>query len=147
MKKLLMIGLCLLSIIHVFGQNPVNVNFNYDDNGNRIFKEIVITQVIDKGNVQETKSPFLTSALDTMNTLEISIYPNPTNNKVIVATKGMESSQTLKAVLLSMTGEVLEERIIADTRESFDLSEKASGVYLIELYINQEKQIWKVIKR
>lgn len=147
MKRLLMIGLCLLSVMQVFAQNPVNMNFNYDDNGNRTCNEIVITRILDKVNIQETESPFLTSALDSMNTVEISIYPNPTNDKVIVATRGMDSGQTLKAVLLSPTGKVLEERIVTDTGESFDLTGKASGVYLIEIYINQEKQIWKVIKR
>lgn len=147
MKRLLLIGLCLWSIMQVYGQYPVNMVFSYDDNGNRIRNKIVFTKIQDKGNIHETESSFLTSVLDTMNSVEICIYPNPTNDKVVVATRGMENGQTLKAMLLSITGKVLEERVIADTQESFDLSEKASGVYLLELHINQEKQIWKVIKR
>ena len=147
MKKMLLLGLCLWSVLLVKGQTPVNMVFTYDYNGNRTGREICFIRGDGGLENTEAKQELLPFVSDCLGVVEVSIYPNPTNDKVYVAASGIGDGQNMKAVLSSMSGETLEERTIANTRESFDLSGKASGVYLLELYMNQEKHIWKVIKK
>ena len=140
---MLLLGLCLWSVMLVNGQTPVNMIFTYDYNGNRTGREICFIRD-NGGSEKQDALPFVS---DTFDAVEVSIYPNPTSDKVIVAASGIRNGQDMKAVLLTISGEALEEKILANPTESFDLSGKAPGIYLLELYMNQEKHIWKVIKK
>lgn len=147
MKKIVLLGLCICSVILVFGQQPVNVVFTYDNNGNRIGREILFARAGDDDNDTLMEQELLTSVSDSFDTVEVSVFPNPTNDKVFVATKGLDSDRPMRAVLISPTGKALEERTVTSSAESFDLSGKASGVYLLELTVDRERHLWKVIKK
>lgn len=140
-----MMGLCLWSTLWIYGQYPANIVYSYDNDGNRIGTRIYFTKSVDNESLKD--HVLLPSVVDTLNTVEVCIFPNPTSDKIVVATSGKENDQTLKAVLLSMNGEILDEKTISDFQESFDLSGNASGIYLLELYMDQKKHIWKIIKR
>lgn len=147
MKKILILGLCLWSVMLANGQQPFYISFNYDENGNRTGTEILFTRAGGVGDNTMEEQVFMSSISDSFNTVEVSVYPNPTNEKVYVATNNMENGHTMKALLMSVSGETLEERTVSGSKESFDLSGRASGIYLLELNLDQEKHIWKVIKK
>ena len=123
-----------------WGQTTYERTFTYDMNGNRIACTILVAKA-GGGN-----GAFQPSAADTLAGVSIRIYPNPTNDKVFVATGTTEDVPTMKAVLMTETGAVLEEKRLAGT-ENFDLTGKASGLYYLEISNNKEKLLWKVLKR
>ena len=124
-------------------QQTHSVAFSYDVNGNRITKEISFGKQERNG---EKSEEFLSSATDFFETMEVSLYPNPTNDKFFVEIKG-DTSEKAEATLTHISGAVLEKRILTDSRELFDLSGHAAGVYLLRLEVGKETHIWKVIKK
>lgn len=147
MRNLLLIGLCLWSVVTAVGQIPVETVFEYDDNGNRIGREIYFAKNNASRKEDSMKQEFFSSVSGSFDTLNFSIFPNPTNDKLFIATKGIESCHTMRVSLVSMDGKVLETKCIVDDIETFDLSGKAPGVYLLEINVNDKKQVWKVIKQ
>ncbi len=124
-------------------QQTQTVTFAYDLNGNRITKEILFGKQERNG---ETSEEFLSSATDSFETMEVSLYPNPTNDKFFVEIKG-DTSEKVEATLTHISGAVLERRTLANSLESFDLSGHAVGVYLLRLEVGKETHNWKVIKK
>ena len=94
----------------------------------------------------ETSEEFLPTATDFFETMEVSLYPNPTNDKFFVEIKS-DTSEKAEATLTHISGAVLEKRILVNSLESFDLSGHAVGVYLLRIEVGNETHIWKVIKK
>ena len=124
-------------------QQPQTVTFAYDLNGNRITREILFGKL---ERNEETSEELLPTATDFFETMEVSLYPNPTNDKFFVEIKG-NTSEKAEAALTHISGAVLEKRILVNSLESFDLSGHAVGVYLLRLEVGNETHIWKVIKK
>ena len=147
MNRQLKIVALLIALIGAWpvchAQQPQTVTFAYDLNGNRITREILFGKQERNG---ETSEEFLTTATDFFETMEVSLYPNPTNDKFFVEIKG-DTSEKAEATLSHISGAVLEKRILTDSQELFDLSGHAAGVYLLRLEVGKETHIWKVIKK
>ena len=141
-----MMGLCLCTAMWVYGQHAVDMFFSYDNNGNRIKSEIRFVKAENNTDVSEEQVP-LPFVQDTIGTVEVNVYPNPTSDKVFVTTKAMANGQKIRVVLMSANGEILDEKNTINTQEAFDISGQASGIYLLELYANREKHVWKIIKK
>ena len=124
-------------------QQTQTVTFAYDLNGNRITREILFGKQERNG---ETSEELLPTATDFFETMEVSLYPNPTNDKFFVEIKG-NTSEKAEAALTHISGAVLEKRILTNSLESFDLSEFAPGLYLLKLTVDNETHVWKVIKK
>lgn len=124
-------------------QQTQTVTFAYDMNGNRITREILFGKQERNG---ETSEEFLPTATDFFETMEVSLYPNPTNDKFFVELKG-DTNEKAEATLTHISGAVLEKRILTNSLESFDLSDHAVGVYLLRIEVGNETHIWKVIKK
>lgn len=147
MKRLFVLALCLHSAMLVYAQLPATMVFGYDDNGNRVRREMLFTKVEDSENNAPKEHETLTSIVDSINSIKVSIFPNPTNDIVFVSMLGGENDQTMKADLIAMNGVVLSSITIMNTAKAIDLSGRTPGVYLLQLTINQEKRVWKVIKK
>lgn len=124
-------------------QQTQTVTFAYDLNGNRITREILFGKQERNG---ETSEEFHSFATDSFETMEVSLYPNPTNDKFFVEIKG-DTSEKAEATLTHISGAVLEKRTLTNSLESFDLSGLAPGAYLLKLTVNKETHVWKVIKK
>ena len=124
-------------------QQTQTVTFAYDLNGNRITREILFGKQERNG---ETSEEFLPTATDFFETMEVSLFPNPTNDKFFVELKG-DTNEKAEATLTHISGAVLEKRILTNSLESFDLSDHAVGVYLLRIEVGNETHIWKVIKK
>lgn len=124
-------------------QQTHTVAFGYDLDGNRISREILFIRMERNG---EAKGEFLSSVTDSLETIEVSLYPNPTNDRFFVKIKG-ETGKNVEAALAHVSGAVLEKRVLSSSLESFDLSGVASGVYLLKLTVDKKTYVWKVIKK
>ncbi len=73
---------------------------------------------------------------------EISIYPNPVNDLVII-NSGKEKISNLK--LTSLTGQILRFKKTDKTRDILDISELSNGVYFLNIDFGNKKLTKKII--
>ena len=147
MHRQLRIVALLIALIGVLpichAQQAQTVAFSYDLDGNRTNREILFGRMERTGEASEELLP---SATDFFETMEVSLYPNPTNDKFFVEIKD-DTSKKAEATLTHVSGAVLERRIMNNSRELFDLSGLAPGMYFLKLTVNNETHVWKVIKK
>jgi hypothetical protein len=149
MKRKLKIAATMITLWGSFlacpAQQSNTVTFNYDSNGNRIGQ--AFTSGVGRAN--ETAMSDNNSAstiLDSFKAMKVNIYPNPTHDKVFLSIENIAKT-LVHAKLVTETGATLWESNITGDVESIDLSGQAAGVFLLELTVERERRIWKVIKK
>ena len=145
-KQSLLLPLVLLLVMKSLGQSTFPKLFTYDQNGNRTGHMLAFAKA-DRIDNSKEGAHFMDFATDTLRDLTIQIYPNPTNDRVFVSTAMDETTPSLRAVLMTSTGSVLEEKRLDGGTESLDLSGKAPGLYILEIGTKETRHLWKIIKR
>ena len=111
-----------------------SIVFTYDSNGNRISRSLAFERVAPElPNTAVTPSAY-------------TLFPNPTTGEFTLQHKNPGENVT-HAVLLSITGTVLEERESVGKDLIFDLSKHSEGIYLLEIDGPTGHETWKVIKK
>lgn len=111
------------------------IQFNYDANGNRISRSLLITRM------NEGSQP----TAQQLSGIIYDIFPNPTDGTFSLHIgEGLE--QQWQALLFSPSGILLEKQDISTGSHNFNLSDKACGTYLLQLTNGEEQQTWKVVK-
>jgi hypothetical protein len=72
----------------------------------------------------------------------VKVYPNPTDNKLIVAFCGQRQSISLTNPI----GQILLKKEEPKTEEELDLSQIPKGIYFLNVWIDGTKKTYKVIK-
>lgn len=146
MKKIALFVVALLQLLCIADataqMNP-NVVFNYDDNGNRTSVNYIMVRV----DESDLSDDLLSDVSNTSSSINVSIYPNPTTGYIALTADNNNSSQTIIAKLISAQGNTIEDKKIVQYGTEFDLSQLPSGLYFIYLESDDEKQLWKIIKR
>lgn len=149
-KKFLMaftIAIVVLVAMPCMAQQQGSVTFSYDGNGNRILRSITFARMGGNGEKGDDKGTPVVSAKDVFANLEVSIYPNPTHDRVLLSVGDNRRETPVHARLATLAGATLWEGTVTCDVESIDLSGQASGVYLLELNAEGERHVWKVVKR
>lgn len=82
---------------------------------------------------------------DVSKSLNISVFPNPTINKIFISNKDEMSA---KFILINLQGKkLLEGEIIGNTKSLVNLENFTSGTYFINFIQNNKKQSIKIIKQ
>ncbi len=81
------------------------------------------------------------AVLDAEAVQAVSVYPNPTSGLVYV-----ELPAGSQALLLDLSGRILDRRTAAEGSISFDLSAYARGVYMIQAQVNGEQHTLRLIR-
>ena len=146
-KKLITVIIIMMAgAVYVNAQNRAYfVNFEYDNDGNRISRTITI------GDDREERSSNDTTEVihytDILDESRINIYPNPTTESVYVNITNPEEDLSISAILLSSSGVLLDSKAIGTATVEFDLSNMAAGIYILELRSYTDTKTWKIIKR
>ncbi len=118
------------------------VHFAYDSDGNMTQRRVVIvSSKVDKNNPQ-----IINPVFDNVEEQKITLYPNPTKGVFQIGVTQLDSKKKNLAVLYSLNGIKLIELNLSSDLTSVDLSEKPSGVYLLDIYLGEKISRWKVIK-
>lgn len=112
------------------------IQFCYDENGNRISRNLLFKKELQPGQRQ---TPGLNFAYE--------LFPNPTPGQFSLIIKENPEKQPLHAILMTETGVVLDAHTINSPRTDFDLSGRSNGLYLLEVTSHEGTETWKVIKR
>lgn len=131
--------LMLVAFLVAVCASAQSVSYAYDDAGNRVRREIVLSR--QKG--KQAASLRFESALDSR---AIVIYPNPTKGVLKIEIGDFYAADGGNIIVNDMAGRrVLEAEIDSDSF-SIDLSDRQSGIYLLTISLNGKSSVWKIIK-
>lgn len=121
------------------------VNFEYDNDGNRISRTITIGPDREERSSNDTTE--VIHYTDILDESQINIYPNPTTKSIFVNITNPDEDMSINATLLSSSGVLLDSKSIGAATVEFDLSNMAAGIYILELRSETDTKTWKIIKR
>lgn len=149
MKSIL---LMLVLIVSLTGVTAQTVEYNYDDNGNRISRLLVFPKSLDAGEITESETlsqympPDQTPIKDHFDKANITIYPNPTNSTITIEVSDYQDEKIMARVLSSNGNLLLEGEINNHNKYSVDLSRYAVGHYYLVLLRKNETITYTIIK-
>jgi hypothetical protein len=153
MKKKFTCFICLCIPLLCMAQ-ALPRQYDYDAAGNRTLRKVVQmlyappvpidSLQVTSYELQELKSEqfFVENIAQT----EIKIYPNPTTEKITLDIAGWETLQTGIFKLYTMTGQLLQERLVHAVTTEVSLAGLARGTYILKVQINDRVEDWKIIK-
>ena len=138
MKKL---WICILLLQAAMTMSAQSVTYAYDAAGNRTARVITINK--SPAAPEET----ITALPDLIAENEILIYPNPTKGILSVEIKDYSNEMKAEFQLMDLSGRTIINRKAASSTQTFDLSRQSAGIYLLQIRINGESVVWKIIKQ
>ncbi len=138
-KRLGLFIMLILSLNHGYGQR---VQFSYDEAGNRIKRELVSIQEVNRQDKKIQK--FLTgNGLDRDITIETDNY----SNMIHINAKGLTLQEEYNIAMYSIAGYlVLESQLTSAGYAEVDISHLPKGVYVLVVTNGTESKAWKITK-
>ncbi len=138
-KRLGLFIMLILSLNHGYGQR---VQFSYDEAGNRIKRELVSIQEVNRQDKKIQK--FLTgNGLDRDITIETDKY----SNMIHINAKGLTLQEEYNIAMYSIAGYlVLESQLTSAGYAEVDISHLPKGVYVLVVTNGTESKAWKITK-
>ncbi len=138
-KRLGLFIMLILSLNHGYGQR---VQFTYDEAGNRIKRELVSIQEVNRQDKKIQK--FLTgNGLDRDITIETDKY----SNMIHINAKGLTLQEEYNIAMYSIAGYlVLESQLTSAGYAEVDISHLPKGVYVLVVTNGTESKAWKITK-
>ena len=134
----------LAIVLMLFSSNRLSaqsVHYGYDQAGNRISREIVFS----------SRSPAVKKAMhshytETVSGKRLQIYPNPTHGLLKVEVLGLGADDSCGIKLFNTSGQLL---FSSDESSSatINITSQPVGIYYLNVIINDEKTVWKIIKK
>ena len=139
MKKFFIFIPLLFSAIVISAQS---FTYAYDAAGNRTGRSFSLSA--SPPAPQSTEA--ITAFSDMIAEKEILIYPNPTKGIIKVEIKNYSDELQAEFNLTDLSGRTITKRKAAGNTQTFDLSRRTAGIYLLQIRINDESVVWKIIK-
>lgn len=140
MKRLLLILPILVISLSIYGQTEVE--YFYDNAGNRIAREIVLLQ----NSPQKNRSSEKKSYTDKLLEYTIRIYPNPTKGNLQIDILEANNETRGDINLYDLKGKLIDKANIDSGRIYFDLTTQPAGIYIMKIKIEDKSTSWKIIK-
>lgn len=135
MKKLVTLFCGLMASVVVFSQQ---LNYAYDDAGNRICRTISLG--LKSANAHQNEFT------ETIAKKEVKIYPNPVEGLLSVSISGFDDGIVSELSIYNIAGNLVKRVKITDKLTPLDMSSLSSGTYVLQISINGEKSVWKIVK-
>ena len=131
----------ILDANYYFGQNGIHtISIAFDCNGQRsnyhFFYDLIdidhITSVVGLENNE-------------WNPLDFSIYPNPSSDRLTILSNNTEQAKPDKISILNINGKLL--KTISNASDMIDVSDLPSGIYFLNISVDQQAVTKKFVKR
>lgn len=147
LTKAFLILLLTVAAVPSLAQQNGAVGFSYDANGNRIARIFSFQDGNGgRGGEDYAATPMLATATDTLASVVLTLFPNPTDGHFSVGVDNADGGVRMGAVLYAPTGVIVSSKTLDGSRTDFDLSGHAAGVYVLRIEAVGETRIWKVVK-
>ena len=139
MKKILiLLGFCILSC-RGFCQS---VRYAYDEAGNRVKREIVISKQKAQAKFSAQDSNKIYS--DVLGDVEVKVYPNPTKGNLKVGVSNVDLAFTVR--VFSSAGHIVGTYRSNNGYVDVDITNQSNGLYVLTVSVNGKESTWKIIK-
>jgi len=135
MKKLVIFLCGLMATIVV---NSQQLSYTYDAAGNRISRTIVLG--LKNADVQQQEFTEIIAKK------EIKIYPNPVESFLTVSIAGFGDDIVSECFIYNLAGTLVMREKISGELTTLDMSSFSSGTYVLQISVNGEKSVWKIVK-
>lgn len=140
----------ILTIILLFFSciiySQTNFSFDYDANGNRIKREVIVIPSKMAYSEMPNDSIVEQSAINIIERDDIKIYPNPTKGDLNVELNTTSDIQKIQINIISIKGQLLYNTDVVQRAYNLDVSSFAQGAYILIMQVNDKKYEWKIIK-
>jgi hypothetical protein len=117
------------------------IEFDYDDAGNRTSRQIVTLN----------KSAFLSDTISIseaqIGNRSLKLFPNPTYGVLTMSVDNLDAGEIINVLVTDIAGHT----IIKDRQQSssfkIDLSDYPKGVYIFSATIGKQRKEWKIVKK
>ena len=124
-----------------------NVQFSYDNGGNRTSRAIVIARGGTRSvGTEETDSTQEQPFTDIFADYTLKVYPNPTEGHLRIELDGLPDSEAFCFIIASLGGKEVFREMTAKNPIEADLSTCPAGLYLLKLFYKEETKEFKIIK-
>ncbi len=148
MKKVIL-KICLISCVLMCTavSYTQNVEFGYDEAGNRISRLIVTKEA-------KTELPDSVLAINfgkeqnqNLENLVISVYPNPTSDILNIDWNDPDKEIDIEMYLFTINGELLKTIKLNTISKTIDMSGYSKGAYFLKIQMNSRIESWKIVKK
>lgn len=122
---------------------PQQLEYRYDAAGNRVSRTILLNR---QGTDLKNADAKPVSFEDRVANREIKIFPNPVQYALTVSISGYTDEIAGEYRLYSITGELVKRQRILSDLTTLEMNGLSPGTYLLNIVINGEKSVWKVVK-
>lgn len=129
-------GFCVLSY-RGFSQS---VRFAYDEAGNRVKREIVISKQKAKTSTTDSNKIYY----DMLDNVEVKVYPNPTKGNLKVGVSRADLTFTVQ--VYSSAGQIVGTYTSRNGYVDVNITNQPNGLYVLAVSMNGNKTTWKIIK-
>lgn len=145
MKKEVMLTICLL-LFSCIAYSQTNFSFDYDANGNRITREIIVlkSQITKSENIQDTILQDLSSQVIKKD--DIKIYPNPTRGNLKIELNINSDIEKIQINIINIKGQLVYKTNELENSYTINLSSEPKGAYILIMQVNDKRYEWKIIK-
>lgn len=140
MKQPLLI-VVISTLLFAFNAIGQKISYSYDNAGNRIKREIVLSpkKMTQKLNMDNS------SVSDVLGDKTIKLHSNPSEGVVSIEIVGYEYSDMGEISLFSISGQMLYKFKITSNLTDIDISGFPDGVYILSILLNDNVTSWRII--
>lgn len=142
MKRLIITIATVACATLASAQSSIPIEISYDAAGNRITRKVLQISKMSRGSIADSSY-----YLDQMQSIQMKVYPNPTQGKVHVEISETRESPLLKIRILDNWGRLIHENQECGNVLELDISSYPDGYYIVELFADDEHTTWKIIKK
>lgn len=140
MKVKFLLFIFLLSSLGVKSQEQMT--FSYDAAGNRVSRVMVLA----KSGAKNRQAALSQSLFDEVGGKQVQISPNTSTGHVLVEMLG-KSDCAVNLSVYNASGMQVYSHPLQNGRLDVDLSNNPSGIYILTIEVNGERQSWKIVKK
>nr|NQU89281.1 T9SS type A sorting domain-containing protein [Bacteroidota bacterium] len=157
--NIVFITVILLAVsLQTTAQEPNTVVFSYDDSGNRTKREaIFIPSPPDKDDNgqqkdetgfknQEVLKSDIVKHTANVGSVTINIFPNPNGGMFKVSLEGWEKDTKSSLIMHSLSGKEVTRVETLRQHTNIDISSHPNGTYILTIFIDGKKEVWKIVK-
>ncbi|MES2512659.1 MAG: T9SS type A sorting domain-containing protein [Bacteroidota bacterium] len=121
------------------------VQYTYDNHGNRI-KRKIFTIAPPEQRMAGSDSTDNAEAARIADKEGISVYPNPTKDRVVLTINDFNSSDNNSMSLIDVKGNVVMEQKVTSAHSEMDVSKLTAGIYYFNVVKNKNMLYYKLVK-
>lgn len=146
MKKLFFFFFCLAGMLQLSAQT-YRTEFTYDMAGNRTSRKVINLSAVQSKSLLESEEE-VSPLQEEWEERKITIYPNPTQGKLLIRLSGGKEEEVHGIYLFSSSGNLIaREQFTGSGEYTADLSGHPDGIYILHIRTGEDEKQYKIIKQ